>query len=184
MRHPIAPPRHDARIVSRRAHPGVALSNVVGVRAARHRNPRDLPCPSPRLLVWCGAHRVYFFFIRPRPSTQAPSTRHRRYPDSPRDQNRRGATESATTLSERLFFTGNSPTAHGCARRCARTRRTPTRTLSRWTAAVAACGSYTPKISRRSPSLIQSLARSFRSLECSRRRRLRTAVGHGMPRFF
>ena len=51
------PPRHDVRILCRRAHPGVALPNVVGVRAARHRNPRDLPCPGPRLLAWCATRR-------------------------------------------------------------------------------------------------------------------------------
>ena len=118
---------------------------------------------------------------RPRPSTQAPSTRHRRDADAPRGQNQRGATTSAATLSERLFFTGNSPPAQRCAQRWTRTSRRPIRTSSRWTAAVAACGRYSPTNSRRSPPLIQSFPRTCRSLECSRRRRLGTAVEHGMP---
>ncbi|ACO68209.1 predicted protein [Micromonas commoda] len=42
------PARYDVRIGSRRARAGVAISNVVGVRAARQRHPRDLPCPWPR----------------------------------------------------------------------------------------------------------------------------------------
>ena len=100
------PPRHDVRIVSRRAHPGVALPNVVGVRAARHLNPRDLPCTLPRLLMawWWGA---------PPPSLFSHSSAH-----VPQRRPRRRATVPTTTLHAARTIVGQRKTQARDGEKC------------------------------------------------------------------
>jgi hypothetical protein len=131
--HRTAPPRHAHRFParpSRRRTP------------ERRRGPRGAPSqparpPLPRAASARVVRDAEVLILlttpirRPRPSTQAPSTRHRRDADAPRGQNQRGATTSAATLSERLFFTGNSPPAQRCAQRWTRTSRRPNQQFGR-----------------------------------------------------